>query len=516
MSRTSRDLLILAGCFVLLHTVTNSHYGFHRDELQTLDDARHLAWGYVAYPPLSPFLARIALVLFGPSLIGLRLLSALAIAAAIVLTGLMARDLGGGRLAAMLSAVAVAICPISQVEGSVFQYVSFDFLWWVVVAWSVIRLVRSGDPRWWLAIGAAAGLGMMTKYTMAFLAAGLACGILFSPSALTRSNRRTSPPPPSPDPQPHRAKHGWRWLWYGAALAFVILLPNLVWQIRHDFISLDFLLYIHARDIRIGRTNDFLLSQIVLNLCALPIWLAGLYYVFATRDGKPYRILGWMYIVPLLLFLLAKARAYYLAPAYPMLLAAGAVVTERWISKLTSVRACVARTVAWGLLATGGALTIAFFVPLTPVNSVWWKAVTSRDDLWREEVGWPDLVAAAAHIRDTLPPDERSHVGILVGNYGEAGAIDLYGPAYGLPQAISGTNSGWLRGYHEPAPETVIVLGLSQAFLQQNFQSCQLAGHNSNAFDVRNEETVDHPDIFVCRNLRQPWSAFWRKFKSYG
>ena len=315
MRRNLLALLALASGFVLLHVLTNNQYGFHRDELQTLDDARHLAWGYVAYPPLTPFLARIALLLFGPSLVGVRLLSVLAEGVAVVLTGLMAGELGGRLPAQMLAAATVAISPVSMVQGAVFQYVSFDFMWWVLVAWLTIRLLRSANPRWWLAIGIAVGLGMMTKYTMAFLAAGMAGGIV-----LTSARRYLKS----------------RWLWFGVALALLIFLPNLLWQIRHDFISLDFLRYIHARDIRIGRTDDFLLDQLFLNLFFTPVWAAGLYYCFVMAEGKPYRALGWMFVIPLSLFFAAKARSYYIAPEYPMLLAAGAAVGERWLASLAA------------------------------------------------------------------------------------------------------------------------------------------------------------------------------------
>jgi 4-amino-4-deoxy-L-arabinose transferase-like glycosyltransferase len=213
-------LVLWATAGVLLHTVTNGQYGFHHDELATLDDARSLAWGYVAYPPLTPFLARIAFILFGPSLIGLRFFAAVALGLVLVLTGLMARHLGGGRQAQIVAALAAAIGGVAFSAGTLFQYVSFDYLWWVAAAYFMVRLLASDDPRWCLAVGAAIGLGMLTKYTMMFLVVGIAAGFLFTPAR--RHLRRP-------------------WLWYGIALPFVIFLPNFLWQIRHHFVSLDFL-----------------------------------------------------------------------------------------------------------------------------------------------------------------------------------------------------------------------------------------------------------------------------------
>jgi hypothetical protein len=155
-------------------------------------------------------------------------------------------------------------------------------------------------------------------------------------------------------------------------------------------------------------------------------------------------------------------------------------------------------------------------VPITPVNSPLWKLVNKVNDDLREEIGWPELVETIANIHASLPAEERAHVGILAGNYGEAGAIDLYGPAHGLPNAISVVNSYWLRGYGDPPPQTLIVVGLSRDVLERNFESCVLAGHVTNRYGVLNEETTRHPDLFVCRQLRQPWPAFWKQFRNYG
>src|SRR5579862_5385377 len=227
-------LLLVALAKILLHTLTNNQYGFHRDELATIDDAHYLAWGYVAYPPLTPFVARVALQLFGTSLVGLRLFTALAGGAAVVLSGLIAREMGGKRSAQIIASVAVATAPISLVSGSLFQYVGFDYLWWVLLAYLVVRLLNSDDSRWWVAIGVVIGFGVMTKYTILFLVAGLVIGVLLSP---IRHHLRST------------------WLWIGVVLSLLIFLPNLIWQVQHDFISLDFLRSIYARDIRIGRTD---------------------------------------------------------------------------------------------------------------------------------------------------------------------------------------------------------------------------------------------------------------------
>jgi hypothetical protein len=137
-------------------------------------------------------------------------------------------------------------------------------------------------------------------------------------------------------------------------------------------------------------------------------------------------------------------------------------------------------------------------------------------DGFSEQIGWPELVGIVATIYTQLPPEDKPRTGILAGNYGEAGAINLYGPAYHLPTAISGTNSYWVRGYGDPPPQVVIALGFRRDYLESNFESCDLAGHATNRYGVENEETTEHPDIFVCRELREPWPLFWKRFRHYG
>jgi hypothetical protein len=308
------------------------------------------------------------------------------------------------------------------------------------------------------------------------------------------------------------------WLWAGIVVALLIWLPNLIWQIQHHFIYLDFIRHIHERDVRIGRTEHFLIGQFLVtaNPFTVPLWIAGLRFYFVSSDGKRYRLIGWTFIATFLIFYAAQGRDYYMAPAYPMLLAAGAVVAERWIASLRPRWAFAMRTLTWSAIGVGAILAVALILPIAPVNSPWWKAVNSGNDSFREEIGWQDLTRTVAAVRDKLPAEDRQRLGILAGNYGEAGAIDLYGPAYGLPQAISGIDSYWEHGYGNPPPETLIVVGISRSFLERHFESCELVAHNTNRYGVLNEETKDHPDIFLVRRLREPWPEFWKKFQYFG
>jgi 4-amino-4-deoxy-L-arabinose transferase-like glycosyltransferase len=511
---------------VAAHLATGWRYGFDRDELMALEDARHLAWGYAQYPPMTAFWGRVALELFGTSLVGFRFFAAVAMAVAVVLTGLMAKEMGGGKWAQVTAALAAV--PFCLGAGSLMQYMSFDYMCWVGVAYCVTRVASVGKQevkqwnsdrveesenrkakmengkhgeRWWVGVGAGIGLGMLAKYTMAFLVCGVAVGLL-----LTEMRRYLRS----------------AWLWLGVSVSAVIFLPNLLWEWRHGFASLEFLRFLHARDVRERLTDWFLAGQLELTMLAFPLALAGIWFCFFTEEGRRFGILGWMYVVPLVLFLVMRGRDYYLAPGYPMLYAAGAVWAERkWRvgksenrkPKIEERWGWVAKTIWVGLILdvmVAGAVAL----PIAPVNSAWWRFATRVDSVFPEEIGWPEFVQAVAEVRDRLPEEERARVGLLAGNYGEVGALNLYGERFGLPRAMSGVNSSWERGYGDP-PRVVIVVGYPRTMLEGEFASCVVGGRVWNRYGVRNEETIEDAEIFVCRGLKGSWEEFWRKVRKF-
>ena len=498
LSSDVRVLIALALGRVVLQVFSNGQYGFHQDELVTMDIAtRGLAWGYVAWPPVTPFLARVALGLFGPSLIGLRSFAVLAEGMVMLLAGLMARDLGGGRWAQILAAVAVATTPNSIIQGGLFQYETFDYLCWVLLAFTVVRLVKSEDPRGWLAIGAVIGLGMMTKYTIAFSVAGLVVGVL-----ATRERRYLKS----------------RWLWGGALLALAIWLPNLAWEFQNHWISLYFLASIHTRDVQAGLADSFWINQLEFNLNPVMLLLvvAGLYTFLFAKAGQRYRLLGWMYVVPLGLLILVQGKGYYLAAAYPMLAAGGAAWWEGRLNSMVRQRGARAwRWATWSVLSAFAALFVATELPVAPLGSAWWEVVSSGNPELKSEIGWPQVAQQVAKVYNSLPAGEKSHAAILAASSGEIGSIGLYGPAYGLPRAISGFNSYWQYGYGDPPPKTVVVVGFPPSLLA-NFQECRFMAAISTPFNIQNEETINHRAIYVCHDLREPWPEFWKKFQYFG
>ena len=268
----------------------------------------------------------------------------------------------------------------------------------------------------------------MTKLTMGLLVAGLVAGVLFTPV------RRYLKSP---------------WLWAGVAVALLIFLPNLLWMAQHDFITLQKLSAVHARDVGNGYYKWFLVDQLysAANPSSIYLWVLGLYFFWhSSREPSKteiphYRPLVWMYAVPLVGFLALQGRGYYLAPAYPMLIAGGAYYIGERVRDWAPADRNAKFSWLYYSLVIGGLCAASFSIPVVPINSFWWKLADGIHQLYREEIGWSEMVKTVAGIRDTVPLDERSRMGILAANYGEAGAINIYGPAYNLPHAISGMDS---------------------------------------------------------------------------
>jgi 4-amino-4-deoxy-L-arabinose transferase-like glycosyltransferase len=365
-----------------------------------------------------------------------------------------------------------------------------------MVAFFLVRLLATDDPRYWLGIGAGIGLGMMTKYTMAFWVIGLIVAILITPA---RKYLRS------------------KWLYLGAGLALLIFLPNLIWQIQHDFISLDFLSAIHARDIEWGRTATFLPDQLYLttNPFSLPLWMAGLVLCLFSTSMQRFRTLGWMFVITFLLLFFSKGRGYYIGPAYVMLFASGAVWFEKWLALRSERIRRLGTDIAWTILVIGGLAGISIAKPVAPINSQLWKVTSRINDIYIEMVGWQDLTASVAKVYQSIPKEEESGTIIYAGNYGEAGALDLYGKQYDLPRVVSGSNSLWYRGYGGTDPTTVIAVGVNYSDATRVFHSCKIAGQITNSYGVKNEESTYHTTILVCRDPRITWKEIWAQSQDF-
>lgn len=483
-------LIFIASVRFLIHLVTNNHYGFHQDALAFLANGSHLDWGYVAYPPLTPFFGRIGLELFGTSLVGIKSLAALAQCIAMVFTGLMAKEMGGGRQAQVMAAVAAGISLMSLAMGTLFQYITFDYLLWVLILYCLLRLLNTDDPRWWVGIGILIGLGMMNKYTVAFLVVAIVFVVL-----ITKLRKHLRSP----------------WLWLGVLLSCLIFLPNLVWQLQHDFISIDFLSYISGRDKLLGRADGFFSQQLYVNVnpIVLPLALSGIYF-FLSDSGKRYRPLLVIFFTTLLLFKVAGGRFYYTAPLYPMLMAGGSVVVEKWLHQRPVAHQKRILAGIGLLLIIGAAMGIALMLPVAPVHSALWDLTSGIHDNFVDQIGWEEVVETTATIYQSEQGSYQS-LGILASHYGLASAFQLYGDRYSLPTAISPTNSYWLRGYGEKPPEAVITIGFDREALDNYFIACRLVGKNENKYQIEKP----FPEIYLCEHPKGGWENLWPRIRSF-
>jgi 4-amino-4-deoxy-L-arabinose transferase-like glycosyltransferase len=467
-------LAISMGTLALLLAIA-PRYGWHRDELYFLQCGKRLAWGYVDQPPFTPFLARIANELFGTNLVGLRLVPALALAGVVLLTAATARELGGGRLAETIAAAAAAVCPLFLGMGHLLSTATFDLLAWTAITYIVVRLLHRDEPRLWLAVGAVAGVGLLNKHTVAFLMFGLVVGLLVTPSG--------------------RRQFAQPWLWAGGALALLIWLPNLIWQAQHDWAVLDMLRSLNEEP----ATEDlilFLPAQLFITGGLAFVWIPGLRRLL--RDERM-RVLGVAYLVLLVVFLAGRGKPYYIAGLYPVLLAAGAVAWEQREHRAG---------LPW-IVGTTFLIGLPLAVPVVPMD---WARHHPIEDLQLElgaQLGWKDQVDRIAAIRHTVD----GPVTILTANYGEAGAVDLYGPSRGLPRAYSGHNNEWLWGPPPRQTPVTIAVGFSPDDLRPLFTDCELRGRFPEPHGVASEE--EGARFAVCRGQRAPWPELWPLLKIY-
>jgi hypothetical protein len=454
-------LLGLGLAKLLAHLLTASRYGFHRDEFYYLASGQHLAWGFVDQPPVVPFLALVGSELFGATPWGLRVLSAVAGAATVVVAGLLARELGGGRFAQGMAALAVLFAPLFISANTMLQTVPFDQLWWLLGALGVARAVRTGSTTAWAFTGLVLGVALLTKYTVLLFGFGLLVGLVATPA---RAHLQTPGP------------------WLAAGLSLGLFLPNLVWQIANEWPTLEFIANNNAN---VAMTvSDFLWAQpMMMGLPGAVLGLGGLAWFF-TAAGRPYRVLGWIVLVTLGVLLLTGGKDYYLGPAYPLTFAAGAVGLEGWVRRRAK------RWLAPALAAGFGVLSLApipVVLPILPVDEMVRLGLHKSHEPYAEMLGWPELVETVTAIYDGLPPEEQATTAIFTANYGEAGSVNLLGPAR-LPAAVSGHNAYHAWGPPPASTTTVIALGFSEEYLRRFFAEVEPVATTTNPYGVENEE----------------------------
>ncbi len=495
-------LLGLAIAKLLLQFAGINHYGFFRDELYYMACGEHLAWGYVDQPPLIALIAWFARHVFGHSIFGLRLLPAIAGAAVVFLTGVFSGELGGGRFAQLLSATAILLAPAYLAFDSFFSMNAFEPLFWLVCALMAVRIVNGASSKWWIAFGAVAGIGLENKHTMLVFSFALVAGLLLAGE--------------------WRIFHS-KWIWIGGLIALAIFLPNLVWEARHGWPQIEVVRNAQQfKNVQVG-VLEFLFEQVLfLHPLSIPVWLGGLTWLLSSKEGKRFRFLGFAYLIVLGIFIALGGKTYYVLPIYPVLMAAGGVALERFAqSGLVAKRMAFAYPV---LLILGGLVTVPFGVPLLPVDTFlrfsqalpYASVKTERDatvplpQLYADMFGWENMATTVSSVYHNLPAGDQADCAILGGNYGEAGAIDYYGPKLGLPKAISGHNSYFYWGPRNYSGGCVILFGEGSGEFKKLFGDVQQVATITNSYAMPGEQNVP---VYVCRKPSAPLAELWPRFK---
>jgi dolichyl-phosphate-mannose-protein mannosyltransferase len=490
----------------LFHCYFNNRYGYFRDEFNYMDCGDHLAWGYVDQPPLIPLLIHVCRAVLGDSLRSIRFIPAVASSLLVVQAAILAREFGGRRFALLLSAITIAIAPQYLSNGSLLGTNCLEPNLWMACAYFAILAIKRNDPRYWLWFGVVAGLGLLEKYSIAVFGVGMVVGLLLT------AQRRVFLNP---------------WIWLGGLAAFLIFLPNLLWNIHNHWPFVELMHNIRAdgRDVVLPLPQYFFQQTLLVHPFTAPIWITGLIAFFFSPRLKPYRALGWCYLACFTVFFVLHGKNYYLAPVYPMLLAAGAVMIESAINggriegretaslkTGRSLRAWLKPVIVIVLLASGAHLAPVVVPVLSPDKFIAYMkylpmklpvmehshARAVLPQWYADQFGWEEIVDETAKAYNQLSPAARSGCGIFAQDYGQAGAIDFLGRRYGLPPALSGHQTYFLWGPRGYSGNCLVVLDDNQERLEELFEHVEYVG-----------TSTDHPyalerqiPVYVCRGAK--------------
>ncbi len=503
---------------LLLHFTFNSNYGYFRDELYFIACGEHLAWGYPDHAPLVALTAKASRVLLGDSLFALRFVPAAAGAFKIFLTALLVKEFGGKRFATFLACLCVLCAPIYLALDDLFSMNALEPVFWMLCVYFAVRAVKgktdelseSRKPKSkiqnpsinWILFGIFAGLGFMNKHSMLFFGFSLVIGLL-----LTKDRKVFLD----------------KYFWLGGAIAFLIFLPNIIWQFQNDFATLELLRNVQTSGKNVVMSPiQFFVSQIMgLQPTSFPVWLAGIWCFLADKNGRRFRFLGICYLVLLALMIYLKAKDYYLVPVYPMLFAGGAIFWEQLIEKFRAVR--FLKYALPVLIFVPTIFVAPLVMPILPIETlvnyqetIGFKPPKSEvghdsplQQIFSDQLGWQEMVEKVADVYNSLPPEDRAKAGIFAGNYGEAGAIDFYGGKYNLPKAISPHQSYFLWGPGEYTGEILIILGASKEKAEKSCNSVEEKAEVNAPY----AESYEKYYILVCRSTKKPLPEIWQSLK---
>jgi hypothetical protein len=505
---------------LLFHIFFNNRYGYFRDEFDYMSCGDHLAWGYVDQPPFVPFLIRICRALLGDSLRSIRFIPALASSLLIVQTAAITHELGGRRYALVLSAICALIAPQYLSNGSLLGTNCLEPTLWMGCAYFAILAIKRNQPRFWFWFGVIAGLGLEEKYSVAVFGLGIVVGLL-----LTEQRRVFLS----------------KWIWLGGLAAFLIFLPNVLWNIKYDWPFVQLMRGIRAegRDVVLGPFPYFFQQTLLVNPLTAPIWLAGLFALLFSARLKLFRALGWCYLVCYAVFFVLHGKNYYLAPVYPMLLAAGAVVIESAIDSSESAgpgfnghenvrprHRWLKPAIVVVLLVNGAYLAPVVVPVLSPDRFLAYTKYlpfklpvmehshtrAALPQWYSDQFGWKEIVDETALAWNRIPANERHDCGIFAQDYGQAGAIDFFGRRDGLPPALSGHQTWFLWGPRGYSGDCMIVLDDRKAVLEALWEQVEYVGTSAdNPYALEKEI-----DVFLCKGAKfGTLDQLWPKVKRW-
>jgi hypothetical protein len=505
-----RAVLLLSGLFAaltfLVHIVSslwgsNLGYGFFRDELYFLVCGHHLAWGYVDQPPMVALQARLAEAIFGISPTGVRIFSFAAGSLAVALTGILAWQLGGRRNAQILAMMATLACPVLLGITNFLSMNAFEPCIWMGALLVVLRIAEgSASPRAWLFFGLLAGLGIENKHTIVFFLVALLFGLLLSPQRHILWSKGCAA---------------------GVALLLLLALPNFLWQWAHHFPTYEFLNHVAHTDKNYKLSPiAFLYQQLkVVLIVSAPLWIGGLVWLAFARKARPWRFVAITYLLFLAMMMAMHAKNYYLSPIYPVLFAAGAVALVQHSRRIWVP--IVYTLFLVDVFCTATAPVVLTILPPDEYNSFTRLYGPQRVNFDRftgpmpqilsDRFGWPQMVQGFASRYNALPPEVRAHTTIFCDNYGEASAVNILGPAYGLPTAVSGHQNYFYWGWNNYTGESVLTLGKDA----KDYTGTYAEVIDLGAFDAPWIMDHEHKHYFWLRHRKRPFAVDWPELKNW-
>lgn len=497
-------VLLIAALKFFLHLMVAGRYGYFRDELYYIACSRHLDWGYVDQPPLIALVTWLEMHVGGPSLHSLRFLPAVAGVALVVLAARLARELGAGKFGQWFAALATSCIGVNFVVHYLMTMNAFEPLLWTALAYFVARIVNTGDQRWWIAFGIVAGIGLQNKYSIVLMAGGLVAGVLFTPE------RRSLLRP---------------WIWIAGGIAFLIFLPNFIWNVQRHWPFLELIGNIkkEGRDVEVGAGEFFRQQILIVGPQLFLIWIVGLYSLLAGTLRR-YRALGIAYLFAMAVLIVTHGKHYYLAPAYTTLMCAGAVAIERFVE---GRRLVWLKPVAATLVVLGTIYAMPLVLPVlspeqfqiyakkyapfaVPAAEKSHQAATLPQH-FADQFGWREMAEAVGRVYQSLPANERAEACIAAGSYGEAGALDFFGPDYGLPPAISGHQNYYFWGPRGCTGKVMIHVGNSLEFWQERCERAEVGAELHHPYGIWYESFP----VVVCHGFKWNVEQAWPRFKHW-